>query len=69
MWGTVRHGEKQEEQSSQNMLLLYGDVQILQAVAPDFLNIMCHVSKNYFMNTFTIQVRINRFLKLRNNSF
>ena len=52
MWGTVRHGEKQEEQSSQNMLLHYGVVQILQAVAPDFLNIMCHVSKNYFMNNF-----------------
>ena len=41
---------KKEEQSSQNMLLHYGVVQILQAVAPDFLNIMCHVSKNYFMN-------------------
>ena len=32
------------------MFLLYGVVQILQAVAPDFLNIMCHVSENYFMN-------------------
>ena len=41
----MRHGEK-EEQSSQNMFLLYGVVQI----SPDFLNIMCHVSKNYFMN-------------------
>ena len=28
------------------MFLLYGVVQI----SPDFLNIMCHVSKNYFMN-------------------
>ena len=34
------------------MLLHYGVVQILQAVAPDFLNIMCHVSKNHFMNNF-----------------
>ena len=48
---SVRHGEK-EEQSSQNMFLLYGVVQILQAVAPDFLNIMCHLSKNHFMNNF-----------------
>ena len=50
------------------MFLLYGVVQILQAVAPDFRSIMCHVSRNYFMNNiWTIQVRINRFLKLRNN--
>ena len=34
------------------MFLLYGVVQILQAVAPDFRNIMCHVSKNHFMNNF-----------------
>ena len=34
------------------MFLLYGVVQILQSVAPDFLNIMCHVSKNYVMNNF-----------------
>ena len=34
------------------MLLHYGVVQILQAVAPDFLNIMCHMSKNHFMNNF-----------------
>ena len=34
------------------MLLHYGVVQILQAVAPDFLNIMCHASKNHFMNNF-----------------
>ena len=26
------------------MFLLYGVVQILQAVAPDFRSIMCHVS-------------------------
>jgi hypothetical protein len=30
---SVRHGEKQEEQSSQNMFLLYGVVQMLQAVS------------------------------------
>ena len=34
------------------MFLLYGVVQILQAVAPDFRSIMCHVSKKYFMNNF-----------------
>ena len=28
------------------MFLFYGIVQILQAVAPDFRSIMCHVSKN-----------------------
>ena len=32
--------------------MLYRVVQILQAVAPDFLNIMCHVPKNHFMNNF-----------------
>ena len=45
------------------MLLHYGVVQILQAVAPDFLNIMCHVSKNHFMNNFglsNIQVQWNQ---------
>ena len=35
----MKHGEKEEE-SSQNMFLLYGVVQILQVVAPDFLNFM-----------------------------
>ena len=48
----VRHGEKQEEQSSQNMFLLYPVVQIWQAVAPDFLNITCRMSRKYFMNNF-----------------
>ena len=32
--------------------MLYRAVLILEAVAPDFLHIMCHVSKNYFMNNF-----------------
>ena len=35
-----------------NMFLLYGDVQILQAVAPDFASIKCRLFRNYFMNTF-----------------
>ena len=49
---SVRHGEKQEEQSSQNMflLLLYRVVKNLKAVAPDFCNVMCRVFRNYFMN-------------------
>ena len=37
-------------------------------MAPDFHNIMCRVFRNYFMNNFglwTIQVPINRFLKLK----
>ena len=37
------------------MFLLYRVFQILPAVAPDFLNIMCHVFRNYFiyfMNNF-----------------
>ena len=34
------------------MFLLYGDVQILQAVAPDFRSIKCRLFWNYFMNTF-----------------
>ena len=36
------------------MFLLYGVVQILQAVVLGFLNIMCHVSKNYFMNNLAL---------------
>ena len=49
---SVRRGEKQEEQSSQNMFLLYRVVEFLPAVAPDFRNIMCRVLSNYFMNNF-----------------
>ena len=32
--------------------MLYRVVLILEAVAPDFLHIMCHVFRNYFMNNF-----------------
>jgi hypothetical protein len=48
----MRHGEKQEEQSSQNMFLLYPVAENLPAVAPDFRNIMCQVLRDYFMNNF-----------------